>query len=236
MKILMVDDEEVARTALSGVLGTMGEVMAVSGGEEALALLDAGLRPDVCCSDVRMPGMDGLELLRRVRARPAARDLPFVLVSVAAERATVDEAVAAGVAGYILKPFLAVQTRCTVERVVRDHRAGRGEHFLVTCRRLGLTLSRLEDLLARLAADLETVGKELAAGRGGVEGLWRLHEGTVALGMWNGSALLHEAMADDAAPAARIVAVREVRHLVEDQIAALNALGGAALPAQKEKA
>jgi two-component system chemotaxis response regulator CheY len=224
MKILIVDDEEVARTSLTGLLAPMGEVLAVGSGEQALALLEGGLRPDICCSDILMPGIDGLELMRRARAHPVWKDLPFVLISVAAERDMVEAAVAAGAVGYILKPFLAVQTRCTVERVVRDHRARRSEHFLITSRRLGLTLPALEDLLARFAADVDTVATDLSAGRGGLADLRRLHASTVAFGMWKASALLREAIEADTGPAARVLALVEVRHLVEDQVDALTAL------------
>lgn len=224
MKILIVDDEEVARTSLTGLLAAMGEVVAAASGEEALALLEGGLRPDICCSDILMPGIDGLELMRRARAHPVWKDLPFVLVTIAGEREMVAAAVEAGAAGYILKPFLAVQTRCTVERVVRDHRAARSEHFLVTSRRLGLTLPALEDMLARFAAEVDTVAAEVTVGRAGVPELRRLHASTVVFGMWKAGSLLQEAMADDTTPDARVLALHEVRHLVEDQVEALDAL------------
>jgi CheY-like chemotaxis protein len=225
MKILIVDDEEVARTSLTGLLAPMGEVTAVASGEEALARLEGGLRPDICCSDVLMPaGIDGLELMRRARAHPVWKDLPFVMISIAGDRAIVDAAVAGGAAGYILKPFLAVQTRCTVERLVRDHRAASSEHFLVTSRRLGMTLPALEARLAGFAADVDTVTAEVAGGRAGVGDLRRLHAATVVFGMWKAAALLREAIEDDTAPAARVLALEEVRHLVEDQVHALDAL------------
>lgn len=221
MRLLIVDDEEVARASLGWVLAGMGaQVVHAQDGEEALALLEGGLRVDACCSDVMMPRMDGLELLRRLRAHPLLRDLPCVLVSVAADRATLDLAVASGADGYILKPFLAAQARCIVERVLCEHRAARREHFLVTHRRLGLPLQALE---ARLLA-LRDQAQACASGGCGADALRRLRAEAQRLGLWKAAAFLEQALDADAPPQLRALLAAEVPHLVADQLLAMQQL------------
>src|SRR5688572_4297841 len=98
MKLLVADDDGVARLVLARTLEGLGaEVLQATDGEAAWALLAGGLRPALCCCDVHMPRLDGMGLLRRARRHPVLKDLPFVLVSSAADHGTLDDAVAAGV-------------------------------------------------------------------------------------------------------------------------------------------
>jgi signal transduction histidine kinase/ActR/RegA family two-component response regulator len=73
VKVLVVDDAEDAREALSMLLGQFGaRVTAVGSAEEALAILERD-QPDVLLSDIAMPDEDGYSLIRKIRARAAAR-------------------------------------------------------------------------------------------------------------------------------------------------------------------
>ena len=77
---MVVDDEPDVRLIARLVLTAADfEVREVSSGEEALAELSAGRSPDVLLLDVRMPGIDGWEVLRQVRADPALEHLPVVV-------------------------------------------------------------------------------------------------------------------------------------------------------------
>ncbi len=79
-KVLIVDDDRNGRAALAELLREEGWHVATAGdGPRALALLDS-FRPDVLLTDLRMPGMDGLELLLRLRA--ARPRFPAVVMSV----------------------------------------------------------------------------------------------------------------------------------------------------------
>lgn len=231
MKILIVDDDEVARLTLSRILAPLGAQMALAiDGEEAYEQLAAGLRPAVCCSDVAMPRLDGVGLLQRTRTHPVLKDLPFILVSSAADRETVQAAIAAGVAGYMLKPFLAGQARATVDRVLRERRAAVAEHFLVTRRRTGLTLEQLEGVLARLRDDAQgcAEGKECATDGN----LQRLHSGASVLGLWAAAGHLSDAQAAGTPIEARMLMLREAGHLIGDQLQSLQRLDPApAMPA-----
>jgi two-component system response regulator AtoC len=101
--VLVVDDEESMRHLLSVILTDRGyEVRAVSNGEDALRELSAR-DYDLVLSDVRMPRMDGLVLLRRaLELRP---DLTFIVMSAYGTHDTAIEAMKAGAYDYVSKPF-----------------------------------------------------------------------------------------------------------------------------------
>src|SRR4051794_37486911 len=92
MSILMVDDEFEARTLLSKILTAEGiQVRAADGGELALASLAVN-RPELILIDLRMPGMDGLEVCRRLKQRADSRDIPVIFLSASGDLADLLEA------------------------------------------------------------------------------------------------------------------------------------------------
>ena len=105
-KILLVDDDddirEVAQMSLEMTAGW--EVVAAASGAQALRLA-AAERPDAILLDVMMPGMDGPDTARALRAAPETADIPVVLLTAkvqAADRRRFDDL---GVAGILSKPF-----------------------------------------------------------------------------------------------------------------------------------
>jgi CheY-like chemotaxis protein len=80
------------------------DVVAASNGPEALSAA-ASKKVDAVVCDVMMPGMDGLEVVRRLRADPKTAKLPVVVVSAKAQRMDVADGVDAGADEYVTKPF-----------------------------------------------------------------------------------------------------------------------------------
>jgi len=103
--ILIADDDEDILALVKAVLERSGhEVVAVGDGAEALASVRAR-RPDLAVLDITMPHVDGLEVLRRLRADAETTTLPVVLLSAQAQEADVKRGFATGASAYVKKPF-----------------------------------------------------------------------------------------------------------------------------------
>jgi response regulator RpfG family c-di-GMP phosphodiesterase len=116
MKILLVDDEpalrELLRATLEGADVTVDEA---ASGLEAEARIRRR-RPDVIVLDLRMPGMSGVELCRRLKADPRTRDIPIVLLT-GADPEEARRAQRAGASELVRKPFSPLDLLAVVERV-----------------------------------------------------------------------------------------------------------------------
>jgi len=114
-KILIVDDEQNMRVALFEALSRNGHEVAVAeNGQMALEMISRQ-PPELVITDIKMPGMDGLELLRQVKAlRP---ELPVVIMTGFATVDTAVEAMKQGAFDYLLKPFPVEVIEETVARV-----------------------------------------------------------------------------------------------------------------------
>ena len=103
--ILIVDDNatnlKLARVVLAGV---GYEIRTATSADEALAVL-AGYRPRLILMDIQLPGMDGLELTRRLKADAATRDIVIVALTAYAMKGDDERARAAGCDGYVAKPI-----------------------------------------------------------------------------------------------------------------------------------
>ena len=105
-RILVADDNADMRSYVSRLLGERWQVEVVSDG---LSALEAAARhpPDLLVADVMMPGVDGFELLRRLRARPETREIPVILLSARAGEESRVEGFNAGADDSLVKPFSA---------------------------------------------------------------------------------------------------------------------------------
>jgi two-component system response regulator AtoC len=116
-RVLVVDDAEGIRTYLANLLELLGyEVDTAEDGRRALALLEGGAAPDVIILDVMMPGIDGIETLRRIRELedPA----PVVMLSVVGKASTIVEAMELGAVDYLNKPFEEEELELTLDKVL----------------------------------------------------------------------------------------------------------------------
>jgi CheY-like chemotaxis protein len=104
-RILMVDDHPGNLKLLSFILQKLGhEVRIATDAEQALSVLKE-FRPRLIFMDVQLPGMDGLELTRRLKADPTYRDIAIVAVTASAMKGDEERAKAAGCDGYVTKPI-----------------------------------------------------------------------------------------------------------------------------------
>jgi CheY-like chemotaxis protein len=103
--VLVADDNADILGLVTAVLERSGyEVVTVSDGAQALASVDKR-KPDLAVLDITMPEIDGLEVLRRLRADTRTSGLPVVLLSAQAQEADVDRGFATGASAYLKKPF-----------------------------------------------------------------------------------------------------------------------------------
>jgi CheY-like chemotaxis protein len=104
-RILVVDDVRFISHMLAEVLRRRGhQVVTANEGEEAVALARRE-RPDLVLLDISIPGPDGLEVARRLKSGDETRHIPIMIVTSHDDRASLDEARAAGADDYVIKPF-----------------------------------------------------------------------------------------------------------------------------------
>jgi CheY-like chemotaxis protein len=103
-QILVVEDHPINVKLVRLLLQQCYEVVTAGDAEEALQVLQHS-RPDLILMDVQLPGMDGLELTRRLKADPRTRGIVVVALTAYAMKGDEDKALAAGCSGYITKPL-----------------------------------------------------------------------------------------------------------------------------------
>ena len=103
-RILLVEDNDDTRDYLKLLLQERFEVEALADGAAALASVRHRV-PDLVLSDVMMPGLDGFELLRELRADPHTKEVPFILLSALTDVESTIEGLEAGADDYLGKPF-----------------------------------------------------------------------------------------------------------------------------------
>jgi len=104
--ILIVDDDELIAEVASDTLINAGHGCGwVTSGEKAWALLNAGTRPDLVMLDQSMPGISGINLLRRIRNSPKLYDLPVIMFTAMSGKDDEARAIFAGAQDFLRKPF-----------------------------------------------------------------------------------------------------------------------------------
>ncbi len=118
MKILIVDDFSTMRRIIKNLLRDLGfnNTSEADDGQTAWPQLQTG-NFDFLVTDWNMPGMDGLTLLKKVRADEKLSAMPILLVTAEAKREQIIEAAQAGVNGYVVKPFTAITLKEKIEKI-----------------------------------------------------------------------------------------------------------------------
>ena len=118
MTVLVVDDFATMRRILKNIFRHLGfeNVIEADDGTTALEALKKN-EIDLIVSDWNMPKINGLELLKTVRASDEYKDIPFLMVTAEAQKQNVLDAVQAGVSNYMVKPFTAEQISEKLEKI-----------------------------------------------------------------------------------------------------------------------
>jgi len=147
-RILVVDDEEDIRELVSHSLRREGyEVFTAADGESALARVRE--RPDLVVLDLMLPGIDGLEVCRRLRGDDATKSIPVIMLTAKVEESDVILGLGVGADDYVTKPFSPRILLARVRAVLRRGHPGEpgGDRPAVTRGPLTITPSRHEVLL-----------------------------------------------------------------------------------------
>jgi two-component system chemotaxis response regulator CheY len=119
--LLIVDDSAAIRKILQRVLQQieipLGNVFEAADGKQALDLLNEH-SVQLVLSDINMPNMDGIELLRTLRSSVQWQDLPVIMITTEGSQAKVAEAAKLGATSYVRKPFTADQLRYKLAAVL----------------------------------------------------------------------------------------------------------------------
>jgi DNA-binding response OmpR family regulator len=116
-KVLVVDDEFEIRDLLSRFLTEEGyEVILASNGEEALELAETE-NPEVILLDIKMPGIDGIQICKRLKARETTRFIPVIMATALWD--TYSEAIESGAEDFVTKPFNLTELSHRVKSILR---------------------------------------------------------------------------------------------------------------------
>jgi two-component system response regulator MprA len=126
MRILVVDDERAVRESLRRALELEGyDIDLAEGGEDALRRLASNAEPDAMILDVLMPGVDGLEVCRRLRSDGSR--LPVLMLTARVEVEDRVEGLDAGADDYLTKPFALDELKARLRALLRRTTDGAGE-------------------------------------------------------------------------------------------------------------
>lgn len=162
MAVLVVDDCTTSRQSLRTLLESKGypDVLGAASGEEALGLLGgAGPPVEAVLLEVEMPGLDGIETCRRIKAAPHNRDLPVLVVTGSAGEEVLEAAFAAGATDFLAKPLRAAELLARLDAALRlkrelDQRREREAELVQATAQL----QKLNEELQRLAVLDELTG------------------------------------------------------------------------------
>ena len=118
--IFLVDDSTTILLSISSILAKAGyQVEKAANAEEALKKFKAGVKINLLITDLNMPGMNGIELIKEVRKLPACKFMPILFLTTESQQSKKMEAKAAGASGWIVKPATADELLNTIKLVIK---------------------------------------------------------------------------------------------------------------------
>jgi len=118
--IMLVDDSATILLSVSSILSKAGYAVEKSANAEiALQKFTAGVKADLLITDLNMPGMNGIDLIREVRKLPAYKFMPILFLTTESQQSRKLEAKSAGASGWIVKPATADELLNTIKLVLK---------------------------------------------------------------------------------------------------------------------
>ncbi|MEM1323587.1 MAG: response regulator [Bacteroidota bacterium] len=119
-RILLIDDHSPNLENLTEILEMEGyQVFFSHNGEEGILLTKAQL-PNLVISDIKLPGIDGFELIKQLKANPSTQQIPILLLSAFSEKSMINKGLELGAKGYLVKPFGMEEMLITVQKIITD--------------------------------------------------------------------------------------------------------------------
>ena len=117
--ILVVDDSVSMRQMVSFTLTGAGyEVVEAGDGKEAVDKLNGGAKPNLVITDLNMPNMDGISLIKAIRGMAPHKFTPILMLTTESSDAKKKEGQGAGATGWVVKPFNPEQMLATIKKVL----------------------------------------------------------------------------------------------------------------------
>jgi two-component system chemotaxis response regulator CheY len=244
MRALVVDDDVVSRMALADLMRSFIELKVVEAvdGQDAWEQMEMGPAPMICCCDVQMPRLSGIGLLKRVRSSPRFKDIPFVLVTAAADLETVKQAVTLGISHYIIKPFHAREARGSLQKILNSAWERIAEPPPATLNRLNIAPDQLMAYLYSLRGQCAVFARDLRRSKNlqdvqdVVGRLKGLHTGCLTLGLHYAAGLVMQ-IPDEKSDIERVEqALIEIELAIssqEERVKARHSLAGGAAPIKR---
>lgn len=117
--IFLVDDSATILLSISSILQKAGYAIEKAGsGEEALKKFNSGIKVDLLMTDLNMPGISGIDLIKEVRKLPTYKFMPILFLTTESQQSKKAEAKAAGASGWIVKPATADELLNTIKLVL----------------------------------------------------------------------------------------------------------------------
>jgi CheY-like chemotaxis protein len=208
MRILVADDDLVSRLAMEDVLRQCGspEIVLAEDGASAWRAMNGEACFDLLCLDVRMPPPDGLELVAKLRAAPALRRVPAMLITSTADRNTVLGATRSDLQGFIVKP-VGPDTAARILRTLAQLDAS--------------ILEPAEAAVARLRIDVQRHARYVAAFAQQVRALARLADDLAPAADGTPTRATFVQKADAGRTAALTLGATRIEQLISDALALL---------------
>ncbi len=122
-KVLIVDDESTGRTILTKIVQQIEDGISVDAFDnplEALSWLDSN-HPDLIITDYRMPDINGVDLIRKIREMPTCQDIPIMMITIVSEKSVRYDALEAGATAFLTRPIDQIECRTSCHNLLKLH-------------------------------------------------------------------------------------------------------------------